>query len=68
MSDSKKEGLALDSSAIEKKEQQTKPDYRDVAVQYSLDCCDMAVQTRETITPEISGRLANSKRENEYIS
>ena len=72
MSDSKKEGLALDPSAIEKKEQQTKPDYRDVAVQYSPDCCDtavqsreVAVQTHEAITAETSGRLTNSKRQNE---
>ena len=47
MSDSKKEGLALDLSAMEKKEQQTKPDYREVAVQYSPECCDMAVHSRE---------------------
>ena len=47
MSDSKKEELELDLSALEKKEQQTKPDYRDVAIQNSPDCCNKAVQNKE---------------------
>ena len=41
----KKEDLDLDSSTIEMKEQQTKPDCRDVAVQIRPDYQEMAVQT-----------------------
>ena len=47
MTDSKKEELELDLSALEKKEQQTKPDYRDVGVQNSSDCCDNTVQNKK---------------------
>ena len=38
--------LELDVSVIESKEQQSKPDCRDVAVQSSPDYKDSAVQTR----------------------
>ena len=45
-SENKKEGFDLDLPAIENKERQTKPDFRDVAV-----------QTNSTATIEITGRL-----------
>ena len=42
----KKEFEQDDASAIENKEQLTKPDSRDVAVQNSPDCQEVAVQIR----------------------
>lgn len=59
MSETDKKGeFEIDMSAIESREQQTKPDCRDVAVQNSPNCQDMAIQTyRESTAMEItSGR------------
>ena len=42
---------------IEKKERQTKPDYKDVAVQNSYDCGEVAVQTYESTATNITGKL-----------
>lgn len=42
---------------IEKKERQTKPDYKDVAVQSSYNCEEVAVQTYESTATEITGKL-----------
>ena len=57
MSESKKEEVELDVSTIETKEQQTKPDCRDRAVQNSPDCQEVAVQTcGEIATVEGTGR------------
>ena len=46
ISEWKKEVLNLDVSEIESKEQRTKPDCREVAVQNSPDCQEVAVQTQ----------------------
>ena len=47
ISENKKKEFELDdTSAIENKEQQTKPDSRDVAVQIRPDCQGVAVQIR----------------------
>lgn len=46
ISEWKKEVLDLNASEIERKEQQTKPDCREVAVQNSPDCQEVAVQTQ----------------------
>ena len=45
MSNSKKEELGFDLSETESKEQQTKPDNREVAIQISQECQEVAVQT-----------------------
>ena len=42
---------------IEKKERQTKPDYKDVAVQSSYNCEEVAVQAYESTATEITGKL-----------
>ena len=49
MSESKKEELVLDMSEIERKELQTKPDCRDVAVQIRPEYQEMAVQNSPVI-------------------
>ena len=58
MSESKKGEFELDMSAIESREQQTKPDHKDVAIQSSPECQDVAVQTccESTAVEIISGR------------
>ena len=44
-------------STVERKDQQTKPDFRDVAVQKYPDCQEVAVQTcSEITTVESTGR------------
>ena len=45
-----KEEFELDISAIENKERQTKPDFKDVAVQNKPDCQEVAVQTHSEAT------------------
>ena len=50
VSENKKEEFELDISAIENKEQQTKPDFKDVAVQNKPDCQEVAVQTHSEAT------------------
>ena len=49
MSENKKV-LELDVSVIESKERQSKPDYRDVAIQSCPDCKNSAVQTHSEPT------------------
>jgi len=49
MSENKKV-LELDVSVIESKEQQSKPDYREVAIQSCPDCKNSAVQTHSEPT------------------
>ena len=57
MSDKKKEELELDISEIERKEWQTKPDCRDVAVQHCPDWREIAVQTHgEASAADTTGR------------
>ena len=58
MSESKKGEYELDMSAIESREQQTKPDCKNVAIQNSPDCQEVTVQTYgESTAVEItSGR------------
>ena len=58
ISENKKKEFELDdTSAIENKEQQTKPDSRDVAVQIRPDYQEMGVQTHGEVTAaEITGR------------
>ena len=50
INESKKEEFELDISAIENKERQTKPDFKDVAVQSKPDCQEVAVQTHSEAT------------------
>ena len=47
----------MDMDEIEKKEQKTKPDYKDVSVQNSYDSQEMAVQTHKSTATEITGKL-----------
>ena len=44
MSNSKKEEVGFDLSETENKEQQTKPDNREVAIQVCQECQEVAVQ------------------------
>ena len=57
ISENKKEEFELDISVSESKEQQTKPDSRDVAVQNSPEYQERGVQTHgEATATEITGR------------
>ena len=61
ISENKKKEFELDdTSAIENKEQQTKPDSRDVAVQIRPDCQEMGVQIRpdcQVVTVQTHGEV-----------
>ena len=57
MSESKKGEFELDISAVESREQRTKPDCKDVAIQNSPDCQEIAVQKYgESTAVEITSR------------